>query len=178
LRSQIVASSFAWRPTPPALRVHRAGRRHALQRPSERPRTRSEYRDHAHLRTTSPLDGHALDLLSSRSCFFGFLISFSSVRNRHSWQRIPRESAGICRCEKKSAPHFQRSAFVLRRGCANQLQYSPARPGRLSAPYTQSRLRQPRPSSYPRTRSTCCRSTGNDSPRIVGRRTLSDAGQD
>jgi hypothetical protein len=29
---------------------------------------------------------------------------------------------------KKSAPHCQRSAFVTRRGCANQLQQSPDRP--------------------------------------------------
>ena len=32
------------------------------------------------------------------------------------------KSAGILSMPKKSAPHFQRSAFVSRRGCASQLQ--------------------------------------------------------
>jgi hypothetical protein len=79
---------------------------------------------------------------------------------------------------EKSAPHFQRSAFLSRSECAIQSQQSPDRPRRSPAPYIQSRPRQLRPSSHPRTRSTCSRSTGNGSPRIVGRRTLSDAAQD
>jgi hypothetical protein len=73
-----------------------------------------------------------------------------------------------CWIHKKSAPHFQRSAFVSRRGCANQLQYTPDRPGRSRALYIQSPLRQRRPSSCPRTRSTNSRSSGNGSHRIVG----------
>ena len=76
---------------------------------------------------------------------------------------------------KKSAPQFQRSAFVSRRECASQLQQTPDRPDRSVFPCRQSRPRQPRPSSCPRRRNTCSRSTGNGSLQIVGRRTLSDA---
>src|SRR5438105_137519 len=40
---------------------------------------------------------------------------------------------------KKSAPHFQRSAFVPRKECANQqFQQSPDRPGKLHVPCRQS----------------------------------------
>jgi len=84
------------------------------------------------------------------------------------------KSAGLPVDGKRSAPHFQRSAFVSRKGCASQLQQSPDRQRRSPVPCRQSRPRQPRPSSRPRRQSTSSRSTGNGSHQIVGRRTLSD----
>ncbi len=108
----------------------------------------------------SPITNHFL-----RPYFFilpsAFAAGFSP--NRYSWKPLVQEPVDA----KKSAPHFQRSAFVPRRGRASKLQQSPDRPRRSLAPYRQNHPRQPRPNSCPRRRSTCFRSTENGSPRML-----------
>ena len=71
LKSQIVTSSagdqlevtncdlkFPRRPTPTALRVHRAGRRYAVERSPQRSCCSGQHRNHAHVRAAPPTYGY------------------------------------------------------------------------------------------------------------------------